>query len=299
MASGLLISPAHALTFHITWDSSTNTAPSGFISAFKDAVAFYHNSFTNAATINLSVGWGEVGGTPLDTNVLGGSSFGEVGTTYAKVSSALANGPVYLPPTDPTGGRTIYMSTANAEVLGFKGLSPGSIGGSVGFDSMATWAFNPNQRAQVGAYDFIGVAEHEISEVLGRYSALNPGCTSGSSCPEAVLDLFRYTKASTLDLTGTSAYFSMNGGHTAINSFYGKASGGDLGDWSGPTVDSFNYAVGTGVELPVSNGDLQEMASLGYTLAAPVPEPAQAVFMLVGIGLVGWRRWRKASGYRA
>lgn len=289
IAGAFLVSPAYALTFNVTWDSSTSSAPSGFATAFENAIAFYQNSFTNSTTINLNVGWGEVGGTQLGSNVLGASGFSEIGATFAQVGSALANGPAYLPSTDPTGGRTIYVSTANAKVLGFKGLPPGSIGGSVGFDSTASWTFDPNNRAQTSSYDFIGVAEHEISEVLGRYSALNPSCTAGSSCHESVLDLFRYTKAGTLDLTGTSAYFSMNGGTTSINSFYGKASGGDLGDWSGQTVDSFNYAGGAGVELPVSNGDLLAMSSLGYTLAAPVPEPGQIALTLVGLGLVGWR----------
>ena len=294
LAGSLLAGPAHALSFNLTWDASTANAPAGFTAAFLNAIDFYQTSFTNPIIVNLSVGWGEVGGTAISNGALGESSLKEIGTSYTNVSSALSSvaAPGYLPASDPTGGRTIYMSTANAKALGFNLPHPHSLDGSVGFDSSATWTFNPSQRAQNGAYDFIGVAEHEISEVLGRYSGLDPSCTSGASCPESVLDLYRYTQAGTLDLSGTKAYFSQDGGQTAISTFNGNASAGDLGDWAGQTSDVFNYALTSGKELSVSAGDLQEMASLGYTLA-PVPEPGQSALMFAGLGLVGWRARRK------
>lgn len=297
LAACLLAGPAHALSINISYDTSVNSAPSGFQSAFQQAASFYETSFSNPITINLSVGWGEVAGQSLGSGTLGASSFYVIGKTYNQVRNAMLNAgaPGYLPASDPTGGRTIDVSTANAKALGFKlAGSPSSLDGSVGFDNTANWTFDPNQRAQTGAYDFIGVAEHEISEVLGRASSLTPGC-SGSSCSESVLDLFRYTAKNTLDLSGTSAYFSMDGGSTKVNTFNGKANNGDLGDWSGQTVDAFNYAVGTGEELPVSSGDVQEMATLGYTVAAPVPEPSETAFLLAGLGLLGWRIRRKAG----
>ena len=294
LAGSLLAGPAHALSFNLTWDASTANAPAGFTTAFQNAIDFYQTSLTNPIVINLSVGWGEVNNTAISSGALGESTFSEIGTSYANVRNALAKAaaPGYLPASNPTGGRTIYVSTANAKALGFNLLHPNSLDGSVGFDSSATWTFNPGQRAQNGAYDFIGVAEHEISEVLGRYSALDPSCTSGASCPESVLDLYRYTQAGTLDLTGTNAYFSLDGGQTVANTFNGDTSVGDLGDWAGQTLDAFNYALPSGKELPVSQGDLQEMASLGYTLA-PVPEPGQAALMFAGLGLLGWCARRK------
>jgi hypothetical protein len=289
-ALGVLATPAQALTFNLSYDSSVTNAPAGFQSAFQNAISFYETNFTSPVTVNLSVGWGEVGGTLLN-GALGSSLSYTMGASYSQVSSALSSlaAPGFLPALDPTGGRTISVNLANAKALGLAPHLPrNQLDGSVGFSDSASWAFDPNQRAQAGAYDFIGVAMHEVGETLGRISMLTPGC-SGSSCSESVLDLFRYTAPGTLDLSGTNAYFSLNGGVTSLNTFHGNASTGDLGDWAGQTVDAFNYAAAMGQELPFSAGDLQVMASLGYGLAAPVPEPSESAFMLAGLGILGWR----------
>ena len=290
MASGFLSAQAHALTFNVTYDSSVSSAPLGFQSAFQDAINFYQTSFSNPITINLNVGWGEVNGSTIGSGALGESSSNGIGATYIQVRNALSSvgAPGYLPASDPTGGRTIYVSTANAKAIGLGHLPP-STDGYVGFNNSVNWTFDPAQRAQSGAYDFIGIAHHEISEVMGRFSTL------GWNNYESVQDLFRYTATGALDLSGRSAYFSMDGGYTKINTFNGSSSTGDLGDWAGQTVDAYNAFASSGQELPVSAGDLKMMASLGYTAIAPVPEPSEAAFMLAGLGLLGWRYRRKAA----
>ncbi len=288
LAGGLLATPAYALTFNVSYGSSVTNASNAtsIEQAFNDAITFYQNTFTNNITVNLSVGWGYVGSTQISSGALGASSFSEITTKFAQLQSVLPS--ASLPASDPTNHGSIYLSSANAKALG---LVPGAypaLDGSVGFDSTATWTFDPNQRAQQGAYDFIGVAEHEISEVLGRYSAL-PG-------HESVLDLYRYTAKGTLDTSGTSAYFSTDRGATSLVSFNGNASAGDLGDWTGQPNDAFNYGVMAGRELLVSSNDLTEMVSLGYTQAAPVPEPADTLLLLAGLGLIGWRARRVPRG---
>ena len=288
VSAGLLVSPAYALTFNVSYDSSVTSASNAtsIENAFNDAISFYQNTFTNNATINLSVGWGEVGGTTIGSGALGESSFSETTTNFSTLQGVLPS--TALPVSDPTNGGSIYLSFANARVLG---LLPHQYlnysDGSVGFDSTANWTFNSTQPAQ-NSYDFIGVAEHEISEVLGRFSAL-PG-------HESVLDLYRYTGNGTLDTTGTNAYFSTDRGVTAAYYFNGDATAGDLGDWTGQSNDAFNYGIPAGTELKVSATDRQAMASLGYTLAAPVPEPAEAALMVAGLGLLGWRARRVSRG---
>jgi hypothetical protein len=73
---------------------------------------------------------------------------------------------------------------------------------------------------------------------MGRFADL--GSFLGSLTP---LDLFRYTGPGARQLTvpagSPCGNFSVDGGVTNINSF-NCGNGGDLGDWSGLTVDSFN-----------------------------------------------------------
>jgi hypothetical protein len=287
---------AHALTFNVIYDASVSSAPFEFTSGFQNAIGYFQSTFSNPVSINLNVGWGEVGGQSLGGS-LGANSSYFINYDYATVRSALQNvaAPGYLPATDPTGGRLIDVNTANAKVLS---LSTGGLGsdGSIGFNSASQWTFDPNNRAVSGSYDFIGVAIHEISEVMGRISSLVPTCTLGSGCSESVQDLFRYTAPGQLDLTGTNAYLSINGGTSQVNAFNGDPTRGDLGDWNGNTPDAYNYSAATGQLLPASAGDITAMRALGYTLATPVPLPDSALLLLSALGFTVWLARRRKTG---
>ena len=77
------------------------------------------------------------------------------------------------------------------------------------------YTFNPSDRDVSGDYDFIGVAEHELSEVMGRIPGLDQ---YGFYVPN---DLFRYTAPGTRNLTAYTpgAYFSINSGTTDLVPF--------------------------------------------------------------------------------
>jgi hypothetical protein len=277
---------ASALTLSLLFDSSTSNAPPAFFTAVDTAAQFFETNFSDPITINIHVGWGSIDGENLDTDDIGQSKTNQQGSfTYSQIetdlindakSSADATAIANLP---ATYSGNFFMSDAEAKAL--KILAPASpeIDGYVGFSSSVPFTFDPLNRAVPGEYDFIGLAEHEISEVMGRYGLGQNGASSGRYSP---IDLFRYTAPGVLDtVPENGAYFSIDGGNTVINTFNGT-NGGDLADWAGYTPDAFNDAYFEGIEEPVTPGDLTVMDVIGYDPA--LPEPASITFIGLGIG---------------
>jgi hypothetical protein len=271
-ATSLLLAGGSALALVInpTYDSSVSSAPAAFKTAFQSAVNYFQTSFSDPATVNINVGWGEIAGGSIASGALGESmtylagyySYGEVRNALIadRKSAADATATASLPAADPTGGKPELMATAEAEALRL--ISYSGRDGYVGFDATAPWTFDPLHRGVAGAYDFIGVAEHEISEVLGRIADL--GTFAGALDP---LDLFRYSGSGHRALTpGSGQYFSINGGVTNLATFNGTG-GGDLGDWAGYTLDAYNAAARSGVMLPLSAADVTVMDALGYDVS--------------------------------
>jgi hypothetical protein len=278
-----------ALTFNVSYDSSTATAPSGFFSAFQDAINFYQNEYSDPITINIDVGWGEINGNSLSPGNLGQSSTYQQGDyTYAQIHTALVNDSKsaadataisHLPASYPVVRAPFVMANAEAKALGLLAGNASGVDGYVGFNKTASYTYDPNNRAVPGEYDFIGLASHEITEVMGRYGLGQNGASSGVYSP---IDLFRYLSPGTLDtVPSNGAYFSIDGGTTSINTYNGTG-GGDLSDWAGATYDSYDHSLTPGVEEPISPGDITLMDVIGYD---PVPEPS--AIALLGIGMFG------------
>src|SRR5262249_1179455 len=179
---------------------------------------------------------GEVGGTSLGGEL--GSSIGIAPpVTYSATRSALlaqnAPGASTLPSTSPLSGN-LFMPQAEAKALGLS--SSATIDGYVGFSSTANWSYTPNVTPSANAYYFIGVVEHEITEVMGRISLVDqqPGSY-------ALGDLYRYSATGARALTtggfGSLAYFSVDGGTTRLASWNNNPANGDLGDWYGQATN--------------------------------------------------------------
>ncbi|HEV2328088.1 MAG TPA: NF038122 family metalloprotease [Verrucomicrobiae bacterium] len=284
---------ARALTFNLTYDSSTASAPAGFFTAFTDAIDFYQNTYDNSITINMDVGWGEIDGRSLNTGDLGQSqtdqqgfySYSQIVTAFANnnTSAADATALANLPAAYPVSNAQFVMANAEAKAYGLLAGNASGIDGWVGFDSAATYTFDPNNRSVSGEYDFIGLAEHEISEVMGRYGLGQNGASSGRYSP---IDLFRYLSAGNLDTTPANGdYFSIDGGKTVINTYNGIG-GGDLSDWAGATPDSYNHSLSPDEEEPATAGDVTLMNVLGYNLT-PVPEPSALALLPFGVLTLG------------
>jgi hypothetical protein len=299
------VAPAGALLINPTFDSSitTNLSPAdaaSYIAAINYADAQFASFFSDPITINITFK------SNPGTSILGQSSAaGLFIGNYATFKSVLAadaksaddaTAVAHLPATDPTGGANILAINAQAKALGILAANNPATDGTVTLGAGFSYTYDPNNRAVAGKFDFIGVAEHEISEVMGRYGDANLGGNIG------VLDFFGYqfgaggTGTGTLNFTQNQAnnYFSIDGGQTALKLYNDHSNGEDDKDWGTGSNDSFNAFSSSGVANLLSPVDIREMDVIGYDLAV-APEPSTAIFGFAILSVCGAARRRRRS----
>lgn len=273
--------PARALNIVPTFDASITSLGNAAAveGAISNAIQAFTSVYTNSATINITFYWGATG--PFSGGISLGESITQLrGYTYNQIVNALSakratandsNAVASLPASDPTGTGPWWVPRAQAKALGMSGINANdsTMDGQVGFASGMSYTFDPNNRAVPGAYDFIGVAEHEISEVMGRLYLMNNGISG-----YAPYDLFHFTGSGVrnLSVNGANVYFSVDNGVTSLKNFFTNANQGDIQDWlSSASPDAFDAFASSGHLEPLSTADYIAMDILGYNSnAAPV-----------------------------
>lgn len=262
------------MQINLIYDPSVSSAPAGFKPAVDYAAKYIDSLVITPATINIHVGYGEVNGSPIGAGSLGQSWWTFNTYTFAQIYNSLsANIPALtaaLLPTSYSDKNATFMATqAEAAALN---LLPSStiVDGYVGFSSTQPFDYSTSGGGSPPAnqYDFVGVVEHEITEVLGR--DLGGGETiSGYTNSHFPLDLFHYLAPGVLALKGTTpGYFSIDGGATNLNSFNPDPTG-DFGDWANSAGnDSFRAFSDSGVANLFTAADVAVMQALGYKVAS-------------------------------
>jgi hypothetical protein len=290
------------LEFNLIWDSSVANLGSNeqaFMTAMVDVAKYYETLFTTTAkeVVNIQVGWGEIAGQSLPSGALGASESNGYLVNYSTVVSGLEK--AGLPATaftasnEPTTAE-FFISSAEAKSFGLIPGTSSGVDGYIGFGTLSgtgySWNFTSSATTGQGSgtlptqFDFQGVAQHEISEVMGRIAMEGHTVYNGQPL-YTPLDLFNFDSPGHLVLSGgdnsgsqVQSYFSVDNGATQLGWFNDGYKGGDIADWASysssyqsdtlashsyqDAFDAFGYP---GINSDLSTADGLVMQTLGLS----------------------------------
>jgi hypothetical protein len=279
-----------------TFDSSiTNDSNVTSIeNAINTAISRYEADFADPITVNIT--FQESTSTPL------GQSSSSVGTvSYFSYLNALildqktSDDTLALAHLPSVTQFQMFFGTSNIDVK-TANLKAVGLGGSANPDgtiTLNTSITTPGGFGSSGPFDLMSVTEHEIDEVLGLGSALPD--TTGNPLPE---DLFRYTAggARSFDtISGTQAFFSIDGTTDLAQFHQRNGDMGDFGDWQNAIAPRVQDWQATGGAAPALGVELRALDVIGYDLT--VPEPATGLLLALAVlaGLATRRTLRISS----
>jgi hypothetical protein len=302
------------------FSGATQVDEAQFENAVNTVIALFDKTFTNVnVTLNIDFAYGlkylsntassvslqpMANASPTDSFLLGASQTPYESKSYSTLLSQLQTKTDTLQPTayatlptaqnNPFANDQLLISTAQEKALGFTpGSSLAGFDGVIGIISneelqaggyLADWA--KDAPAYGNQYYMIGVIEHELSEVMGRFSYDGTNFNGPSTPSYTLMDMFRYSAPGVHQSTdGNPAYFSIDNGNLAYWYWNTALAKGDLGDWapSGPNAsdptgnDSFLNISHPGVVNEASVFDLDLMNVLGWNLSTPTTISASTI----------------------
>lgn len=261
------------MQIQFNYEPSTGSAPAGFRAALSYVAGILDALIANPITVNINVGWDEIGGAPLGSgNVAEGSPLGGIFMSYANLVATLtanASSPearqalAFLPATAPPQIGSYYIAPAQEKAWGLLSPTATPADGQISFSSAYSYSFDPNNQSAPGLFGFIGIAEHEIAHALGRIYTDGP------------LELVDYAAPGVLAAPNTGGYFSLDGGKTNLGQF---APVGDTADWApASNGDAFGYLTYPGTNGVVTPVDKTLLGVLGFNVNTAAPSAGPAV----------------------
>jgi hypothetical protein len=269
---------ASALTINLSFDPDSTYTAAGVtdVAAMKAACTNAANQLTSRYSdpinvnikVTASAGTSDFGSSTAFLNSV--SSYNNLRAAFAADSktaddaTTVGNGGSLPAGADPIATTHMYLvARAQAKALGLLADDMQN-DGTFNFGGGQPWTYDPNNRKVAGKFDFIGVAVHEFTEIMGRTSLM--GDMLGTGTPNYVaFDLFHYTGAGTRGLnSGPGRSFSFDNGTSLLIAFNDGGNGGDLQDWAGPAPDPFNAFGPPNEQDDLTPVDLQTMDVIGY-----------------------------------
>lgn len=325
-----------APTFNFTYIAGTSVQAQ---QGFQAAAARWSSLLNDNVTINLTVGFNSLGAGILGqaasaedfhtyasvraalaadatsaadatavANLPAGVAFGMLINRTANNPNGAGSAVPYLDNDGDANNQFLYMANAEAKALGLAVTPqalPGCIGncdGFIQFNSDFNFDFDPGNGTDANAFDFVGVAAHEIGHVLGFLSGvdildnnappINGPFNDNEFTYVSTLDLFRYSAASAtqgvIDWTtdNRSKYFSLDGSTVGPEFSTGMnfGDGRQASHWKDNLfIGLMDPTAGMGETLQITGNDVLAMDAIGWDVAA-IPEPSG--WTMLGVGLL-------------
>lgn len=321
-------------------------------SAFQAAGDYWSSVFTDDITVNVDAGFANLG-----AGILGQAGSARQTYSYSNfrnamigdatsaddltMTSTLPGGPsfsVFINETNEATGASfengyvdndgggnntnIRTTNANAKALGLLGAANAANDVSITFSTAFTWDFDQSDGIIAGAFDFVGVAIHEIGHAMGFVSGVDSldfnddGGFNDNQFRLSAMDLTRHSGDSIaagadFDFTADNRakFYSIDGGLTAggglvggVNHFSRGVNNGD-----GRQASHWRDGLGLGIMDPTAQPpgslntvtalDIQAFDVIGWdlnTATATVPEPS-SIAILVLFGIAGCIRRRRKN----
>ena len=278
------------LVINPIFDSTITSNPNAadIESTINSVIALYEASFSDPVTVTINFQEMSSGLGQSSSYYVPGVHYSTFRTMLAAAATTAndANALAHLPAgaSNPVNGSTtIALNLPNGRALGFSGArwNPPS-GQPDGIVYLNTSRMNLTRTSiDPSLFDLFAVAAHEIDEVLGLVSALDP-LNNGDPAPTGdvnVMDLFRYDENGNRSFNTTStsqAYFSLDGTTQLVH--FNQDATGDFHDWYSPggQTPRVQDAFATPGATPNPTVELVALDVIGYHYLVPAISIAKA-----------------------